>query len=202
MPDSIERAAEWLYVLEEPLHILVADDDPTLREFASVYLSTPTTTIVTAPDGLAARHLLRTTPFDFALLDIEMPGLDGFGLLDSIRTDPALSQLPVMMLTGHDDIRSIDRAFKLGANGFSSKPVNWRLLSYQIRYLMRSCSLERQAAANEIAGRSIRQALTEHKLLRERCEAILAEARSCCEHAGALAPRAERSSQQLRASAN
>jgi len=42
-----------------------------------------------------------------------MPVLDGFGLLDRIRADQALSQLPVMMLTGHEDIRSIDRAFSL-----------------------------------------------------------------------------------------
>ena len=188
MSESNLRKAAWSFVLDEPVQILVADDDPILREFASVYLSTPTATIVTTPDGMAALNLLRATAFDFAVLDIEMPILDGFGLLQTIRADQALSQLPVMMLTGHEDIVSIDRAFTLGANGFSSKPVNWRLLSYQIRYVMRSCSLERQLGAGEIAGQSVKRSLAEHKLLRQRCEVILAEARSGLRNAGEIAP--------------
>jgi len=139
------RKAAWSYVLDQPTRILVADDDPILREFASVYLSTPTATVVTAPDGLAALDLLKAETCDVAVIDIGMPVLDGFGLLEGIRADVALSQLPVMMLTGHEDIASIDRAFTLGANGFATKPVNWRLLSYQIRYVLRSCALERDA---------------------------------------------------------
>ena len=145
---SIEavRTAGWSYVLDEQLRILVADDDPILREFASVYLSTPLAEIVTAADGAEALAQLRSAHFDVAVLDIDMPGMNGFALLESIRQDAALAALPVVMLTGHEDIASIDRAFTLGANGFSSKPVNWRLLSYQIKYALRSCALERDAA--------------------------------------------------------
>ena len=51
------RIAGWSYVLDEPVRVLVADDDPILREFASVHLSTPTATIITAADGLAATTL-------------------------------------------------------------------------------------------------------------------------------------------------
>ena len=123
-----DKKDTWSYVLQEHVRILVADDDPLLREFASVYLSTPTATVVTAPNGMAALDLLRTSPFDIAILDIEMPELDGFGLLEAIRGDQAISSLPVMMLTGHEDIRSIDRAFRFGANAFAPKPVNWRLV--------------------------------------------------------------------------
>src|SRR5262249_11032993 len=50
--------------------------------------------------------------------------------------------LPVIMLTGHDDIASIDRAYQLGAHAFATKPVNWRLLSYQIRYVARTTRTE------------------------------------------------------------
>jgi DNA-binding response OmpR family regulator len=191
MSDACVRKAAWSYVLEQPAQILVADDDPILREFASVYLSTPTATVVTAPDGAAALELLRTARFDCAVLDIEMPELDGFGLLQSIRAEEALKHLPVMMLTGHEDIASIDRAFMLGANAFASKPVNWRLLSYQIRYMLRSCSLERLVG---IGDSTLRRTMVEHKLLRERCEAILAQARLGCEPAGA--PDAPRESLQ------
>jgi DNA-binding response OmpR family regulator len=181
MSDSGVRETAWSYVLEQPAQILLADDDPILCEFAAVYLSTPTATIVTAPDGMAALDLLRATPFDCAVLDIEMPALDGFALLQRMRADEALRHLPVMMLTGHEDIASIDRAFMLGANAFSSKPVNWRLLSYQIKYMLRSCSLERLVGASDS---TIKRTMAEHKLLRERCEAILAEARRGCQATG------------------
>ena len=118
--------------------ILVVDDDPILREFASVYLATPSATIDTACDGVAARTQLGQADYDLLLLDIEMPDLNGLSLLEEIRSDERLKRLPVIMLTGHDDIASIDRAYQLGANSFATKPVNWRQLSYQIRNVVRT----------------------------------------------------------------
>jgi DNA-binding response OmpR family regulator len=132
------RTTPWTFVLDEPLRILVVDDDPILREFASVYLATPSARIDTACDGVAARTRLGEAAYDIVLLDIEMPRLDGFSLLEEIRSDEKLRHLPVIMLTGHDDIGSIDRAYQVGANSFATKPVNWRQLSYQIRYVVRT----------------------------------------------------------------
>lgn len=137
-----DRAVPWTYVLDEPLRILVVDDDPILREFASVYLATPSAAIETACDGNEARARLREGGYDLLLLDIEMPQLDGLSLLEEIRSDAMLSDLPVIMLTGHDDIASIDRAYQLGADSFATKPVNWRQLSYQIRYVIRTKRVE------------------------------------------------------------
>ena len=134
----------WVYVLDEPTRVLVADDDPILREFASVHLSSPSATIETAPDGTAAFEMLKTGNFDIALLDIEMPPFDGFALLEKIRSEPSLRHLPIMMLTGHEDIGSVDHAYALGANSFVTKPVNWRLLSYHIRYVMRTSRIEQE----------------------------------------------------------
>ena len=137
------RSTPWTFVLDEPTRILVADDDPILREFASVHLATPYTSIDTACDGAAARTRLGQAPYDVLLLDIEMPQLDGLSLLNEIRSDERLRHLPVIMLTGHDDIASIDRAYHIGADAFATKPVNWRQLSYQIRYVLRTSRLER-----------------------------------------------------------
>jgi two-component system, sensor histidine kinase and response regulator len=114
------------------------DDDPILREFAGVYLATPSATIDTACDGAEARIRLGQATHDMLLLDIEMPHLNGFSLLEEIRSDERLRHLPVIMLTGRDDIASIDRAYQLGANSFATKPVNWRQLSYQILYVSRT----------------------------------------------------------------
>ena len=140
------RATPWTFVLNEPLRILVADDDPILREFASVYLATPTATIETVCDGAEARIRLAQESYDMLILDIEMPRVGGFALLEEIRSDERLRHLPVMMLTGHDDIASIDRAYQLGASSFATKPVNWRMLSYQILYVIRSSRAERLQA--------------------------------------------------------
>jgi DNA-binding response OmpR family regulator len=146
-PDN--RTMPWTYVLDEPLRILVVDDDPILREFASVYLGTPSATIETACDGIAARMLLGQAEYDLLLLDIEMPRLDGLSLLEEIRSNEKLRHLPVIMLTGHDDIASIDRAYQLEANSFATKPVNWRQLSYQIRYVIRTSRAEGLQGAHD-----------------------------------------------------
>jgi len=143
------RTTPWTFVLDEALRILVVDDDPILREFASVYLATPSATIETACNGVEARARLREGGYDLLLLDIEMPELDGLSLLEEIRSDATLRDLPVIMLTGHDDIASIDRAYQLGADSFATKPVNWRQLSYQIRYVIRTRRVESLRAASQ-----------------------------------------------------
>jgi two-component system sensor histidine kinase/response regulator len=141
---TVVQQTTWSYVLDDPTRILVADDDPILCEFASVHLSSPAAMVETVPDGASALSLLTSSPFDIAILDIEMPSLDGFSLLEKIRAEPKHSHMPVIMLTGHEDIASIDRAFSLGASSFVTKPVNWRLLTYHVRYVLRSSRVQRE----------------------------------------------------------
>jgi DNA-binding response OmpR family regulator len=134
----------WSYVLAEPTKILVVDDDPILREFASVYLSSPAAEVEVAASVDDAVARMKEQPFDVVLIDIEMPGRDGYDLLEIIRSEPETTSLPVMMLTGREDIASIDHSYELGATAFTTKPVNWRQLSYQIRYLLRSAKTEQE----------------------------------------------------------
>ena len=145
MSQDQQTAGGWSYVLDEPLRILVVDDDPILREFASVYLSAPSVTIETAEDGEEAWARLTGQAYDIALIDIEMPKLDGYGLVERIRNHAALRDLPIIMVTGREDAVSIDRAFDVGANSFAVKPVNWRQLSHQVRYVVRSGKAEQAA---------------------------------------------------------
>jgi DNA-binding response OmpR family regulator len=141
------QPAPWTFVLDESTRILVVDDDPILREFASVHLATPYATIDTAADGEEALRQLRANSYDVVLLDIEMPRLDGLSLLARIRADADLRRIPVIMLTAHDDITSIDRSYQEGASSFATKPVNWRQLSYHIRYVIRASRLDTTAGA-------------------------------------------------------
>ena len=141
------RGHGWTFVLDEPRRILLADDDPILTEFAKVHLATPVAAVESAADGQIAWQRLCTEPFDLAMIDIQMPVLDGFDLVAKIRSDVRLRHLPIVMLTGRDDIASIDRAYQVGANAFAAKPVNWRQLSYQLRYVLRTSRMEAELRA-------------------------------------------------------
>jgi signal transduction histidine kinase len=132
---------------EAPLRVLVVDDDPILCEFARVYLGTPTTLIEAVGSGEDGWAALQTEPFDIALIDIEMPGMDGYALVERIRADSRLGQLPVIMVTGREDAASIDQAYDVGATSFVVKPVNWRQLTHQLRYVVRASRSEQAARA-------------------------------------------------------
>lgn len=145
---TVELAASdgFFYVLDEAVRILFVDDDPIMREFASVHLSTDTARVSLAADGLEALKALGREPFDIVLMDLEMPRMDGFEALEVLRGMPETRALPIIVVTGREDIPAIDRAFEAGATSFLVKPINWRLLSYQIRYVLRACRMERALA--------------------------------------------------------
>lgn len=132
------------FVEFESARVLVADDDPILREFAMVHLATPTVEVEVAEDGLVALERLNQGGIDIALVDLDMPRLDGFELIERIRWDEQLKHLPIVVVTGREDMVAVDRAFALGATSFVVKPLNWRLLSHQLAYVLRNARAEGQ----------------------------------------------------------
>lgn len=140
---------EFFYVLDQTVRILFVDDDPILREFAQVNLASPTAVVDAALNGAEALERLALNNYDLVLLDLEMPVLNGFDTLAAIRADPQLKGLAVMVQSGREDVEAIDRAFRLGATSFVTKPLNWRLLSYQILYVLRASRAERQLQSSE-----------------------------------------------------
>jgi DNA-binding response OmpR family regulator len=135
------------YVLDEATSILAVDDDAIQREFCSVYLSTPSTEITTAASAEAGLALLADRTFDMALVDVDMPGMNGIEMVRRLRADQRFDDMPIMVITGREDMMSIDQAYEAGATAFMCKPVNWRLLSHQIKFLMRAHAALRQKAA-------------------------------------------------------
>ena len=131
-------SSAFFYVLQDATRILFVDDDPIMREFAVVHLSTDRAEVILAKDGIEALQDIATGAPDVVLLDLEMPRMDGFEVLAKLRSEPATRDLPVIVVTGREDIAAIDRAFEAGATSFLVKPINWRLLSYQIRYVLRA----------------------------------------------------------------
>jgi CheY-like chemotaxis protein len=128
----------FFYVLDETARILFVDDDPILREFAQVNLASPKADVDVAADGAEALRKLDGVDYDIVLLDLEMPVLDGFETLARIRANPRTRDLAVIVQTGREDVEAIDRAFRLGATSFVTKPLNWRLFSYQILHVLRA----------------------------------------------------------------
>lgn len=128
----------FFYVLEDDARLLFVDDDPILREFAQVNLASPSTHVDVAAGGEEGLRLMARHAYDLVLLDLEMPGMDGFTVLERMRDDAALRHVPVVVQTGREDVEAIDRCFHLGAASFVMKPLNWRLLTYQIRYVLRA----------------------------------------------------------------
>ena len=130
------------FVEFETARVLVADDDPILREFAIVHLATPAVEVEVAEDGVVALERLNHGGIDIALVDLDMPRMDGFELIERIRWDEQLKHLPIVVVTGREDMMAVDRAFALGATSFVVKPLNWRLLSHQLAYVLRNARAE------------------------------------------------------------
>jgi CheY-like chemotaxis protein len=126
------------------VRVLVADDDPILREFAASHLASPEIEVLTAGDGAEALGRLKAQAFDIALVDLDMPVMSGFELIAAIRADVSLQHLPVIVITGREDMIAIDEAFAAGANSFVVKPLNWTLLSHQIAYVLRNARTEQK----------------------------------------------------------
>ena len=168
-PDDL---GTFFYVLQEDLRILYVDDDPILREFAVVHLSSEHAQVRTAEDGLDALQQLEAGTPDLVLLDLEMPRLDGFDTLARLRADERFAHLPVIVVTSREDAAAIDRAYELGATFFTVKPINWRLLSYEVRYVHRA----------HMAERSLREATVRAKAAArdsaERLAAVAQESRN------------------------
>ena len=150
-----DNAGPFFYVLREAVRILFVDDDPILREFAVVNLASEHAQVDTAQDGVAALAAIEANTPDLVLLDLEMPTLDGFGVLKALRADPRWRDLPVIVVTGREDVEAVDRAFAAGATSFVVKPLNWRLLSHQLRYVHRNAMSERTLAAERAVAQAM-----------------------------------------------
>jgi len=102
--------------------ILVVDDQEDIREMARLVLADAGFEVVTASSGEDALRLARGTAFDLVLLDINMPGLDGWSTLKLLRADDATEDLPVAMFSVKSEVRDKMTSLQDGAVDFIAKP--------------------------------------------------------------------------------
>jgi DNA-binding response OmpR family regulator len=117
--------------------ILVAEDEKDLRDMLLVYLATQGYDPIVCPDGAAAWDHLQKEGAGLALLDINMPRMDGLELCRRIRQDHRLKDLPVIMLTIKRDIPDQVEGFEIGADDYIGKPFEFPVLLARIRALER-----------------------------------------------------------------
>ena len=119
--------------------ILVADDNTDIRRMLAIQLSFLGHTVTEAHDGQEALDLIASQPFDLVLLDLTMPKVTGFGVLEVVKGDPALRHLPIIVISAAGELKNAVRSIELGAEDFLSKPFETSILRARI-----GASLERK----------------------------------------------------------
>ena len=118
--------------------LLIVDDDLIVRTLAAEVLRAAGFEVSEAGDGISGLAQIEKHPPDLLLLDVMMPGMDGYEVCRTVRARPELARIPVIMLTGLDDPASVERAYESGATDFIPKPLNATLLAHRVRYALRS----------------------------------------------------------------
>jgi CheY-like chemotaxis protein len=113
-------------------HLLVVDDNRLNRSTLALNLRKQGHTVVLAENGEQALELVRTQPFDLVLLDIVMPVMDGYQVLELIRGDPSLRSLPVIVISAVEEMESVVRCIGMGAADYLPKPFDPVLLRARI----------------------------------------------------------------------
>ena len=125
--------------LPEQPAVLLAEDDDTVARVIETALSRDGCRVLRVRDGSEALDLARQTPCDLILLDVQMPKVDGFTVCRTLRSDPKLAQVPILMLTAHSDEQSIAEGFRQGATDYVSKPFAVAQLRTRVRmWLLRA----------------------------------------------------------------
>ena len=123
---------------EPSLRVLVVDDDPVIRMLVLQALAAIGVETCEAESGEQALSAIQSEPPDLVLLDVDMPGMDGFETCTAIRAGSVGNEIPVMVATGLTDAHTMERAFEVGASDFIKKPIDWQVLQHRVRFLMRA----------------------------------------------------------------
>jgi diguanylate cyclase (GGDEF)-like protein len=118
--------------------ILVVDDQLFMRRSATDWLEEAGFAVETADDGAQGLLAFQRVHPDLVLLDVVMPVMDGFAACSALRHLPEGRHVPILMMTGLDDARSIQDAYRAGATDFIHKPINGLVLGYRVRYMLRA----------------------------------------------------------------
>ncbi len=122
--------------------LLVVDDDAVVRSMITKALQKQGYDVIEAANGSEGVDHFRYYRPDMVLLDVLMPVMNGFEACGVMREFDPERSVPIIMLTGLDDITSVDKAFEVGATDFITKPINWSLFTQRVRYSLKSREMD------------------------------------------------------------
>lgn len=172
--------------MEGDMHtVLVVDDETDILELVAFNLERQQYKVLTAGDGISAVKIAREKIPDLIVLDVMLPGLDGFGVYRELRADPRTGGIPVLMLTAKGEINDRIAGLELGADDYVTKPFSPRELLLRVKALLKRTRkvtvdaslksgdflLERNTLKLFLAGQPVDLTATEFKLLRLLVEA-------------------------------
>ncbi|MEL6244740.1 MAG: response regulator [Pseudomonadota bacterium] len=132
-----------------PPHILVVDDDDRIRALLKRFLVSEGYAVTAAADASAARRVMQSIEFDLAILDVMMPGEDGFSLLSAIREE---NETPVMLLTARGLSEDRIEGLKRGADDYLAKPFEPEELALRVGAILRRTVKEPPPEEVELSG--------------------------------------------------
>ena len=118
--------------MEKPARVLVVDDNPTSRMALSFSLQYQGHQVSEAENGQQALEMLQTASFDLVLLDVEMPVVDGYQVLEQMKSDSVLRDIPVIVISAVEDMDSVVKCIQRGAEDYLPKPFEAVLLKARI----------------------------------------------------------------------
>jgi two-component system KDP operon response regulator KdpE len=143
--------------------VMIVDDDPALLELLTDYLGRLGYRVIGVSDGRHAGRVFAEVLPDIVLLDVTMPGLDGWQVLSSLRE---ASKVPVIMLTARGDEHEVLRGFASGADDYVTKPFSFAQLAARIKAVLDRAAHGPTAAAGVLSGEDLEVDVERHRVLR------------------------------------
>jgi DNA-binding response OmpR family regulator len=132
--------------------ILIIEDEVEIRSFIARVLQLEGYAALEAGDGITGMEIIRENPIDLVLLDLRLPGPDGWSVLREIKRDPELAGIPVVVLTAIAETMQRKKTLRMGATSYLIKPLSARSLSLTIAGVLRQKSPAYQATQKEVPG--------------------------------------------------
>jgi diguanylate cyclase (GGDEF)-like protein len=120
------------------IKILVCDDDLTARILMKETLTSDSIEVLEAENGQRAVEIFEKYHPALVLLDVSMPKMNGFDVCEHIRGHENGKHIPIIMVTGSDDLDSIHKSYAVGATDFIAKPIKWPILGQRVKYILRA----------------------------------------------------------------
>ena len=121
--------------------VLVVDDSATVRKFVAAALNMKGFRVITASDGIEALERMPSEKFDLIITDLNMPDMDGYELIKSIRETPEYRDIPIIVLSSMTDLKNKDLAMESGALAFLEKPLSTEIIQREVFKFLNKTSM-------------------------------------------------------------